>query len=94
MQLLDGTTQGFTYPGWEHDLESEESRWVGGFVTAASIKLRVERMRRRQRLHDSHTGDRVIATSPTMTPPNIPAPAVCFLLALLGFVIQAVLDTL
>ena len=28
------------------------------------------------REHDSHTGDRVIATSPTMTPPNIPAPAV------------------
>jgi hypothetical protein len=54
VQLLDGTTQGFTYPGWEHDLESEESRWVGGFVTAASInKLRAERMRRRQRLYST-----------------------------------------
>ena len=76
LQVLDGATQGLTYPGWEHDLECEQSRWVGGFVTAASIKLRVARMRRRQRLHDSHTGDQVNATSPTMTPPNIPAPAV------------------
>ena len=53
LQVLDGATQGLTYPGWEHDLKCEQSRWVGGFVTAASIKLRVARMRRRQRLHDS-----------------------------------------
>ena len=92
LQVLDGATQGLTYPGWEHDLECEQSRWVGGFVTAASIKLRVARMRRRQRLHDSHTGDQVNATSPTMTPPNIPAPAVCFLLTLLWFIIDAFLN--
>ena len=85
LQVLDGATQGLTYLGWEQDHEYEESRWVGGFVTAASIKRRVERMRRKQRLHDSHTGDRVIEKCPTMMPPTIPAvcllPSACFFLA-------------
>ena len=38
----------------------EEDSWVDGFVTAASIKDRVEQMRRKQRLHDFHE------KSPTM----------------------------
>jgi len=60
LQVLDGATQGFTYSGWERDHKNEESRWVGGFVTAASIKLRVERMRRRQRLHDGDRSDALL----------------------------------
>ena len=42
-----------TYDGWERDAKSEESRWVHGISTAAGIKSAVERMRRKQRLHDS-----------------------------------------
>ena len=77
LQVLDGATQGLTYPGWELDHERVESRWVGGFVTAASIKGRVEQMRRKQRLHDSHK------KSPTMKPPTIPAvwASACFTIA-------------
>ena len=47
LQVLDGATQGFTYRGWELDREMEEDSWVDGFVTAASIKERVEQMRRK-----------------------------------------------
>ena len=89
LQVLDEATQGLTYPGWEQDVKREESLWAEGWTTAASIKRRVVRMRRKQRLHDSRAGDRVIETSPTMTPPNIPAPAICFLLTLLWFIIDA-----
>ena len=53
LQVLHGATQGLTYPGWEQDVKREESLWVEGWTTAASIKLRVVQMRRRQRLHDS-----------------------------------------
>ena len=53
LQVLDEATQQFTYPGWEQDVKREESLWVEGWTTAASIKLRVLQMRRRQRLHDS-----------------------------------------
>ena len=42
-----------TYDGWEHDAKSQESRWVFGSSTAAGIESAVERMRRKQRLHDS-----------------------------------------
>ena len=42
-----------TYDGWEYDAKSQESRWVFGSSTAAGIKSAVERMRRKQRLHDS-----------------------------------------
>ena len=67
LQVLDGATQGLTYPGWELDHEMVEDDWAEGFVTAASIKQRVEQMRRKQRVHDSHK------KSPTMKPPAIPA---------------------
>ena len=67
LQVLDGATQGLTYPGWELDHEMVEDRWVGGFITAASIKGRVDEMRRKQRLHDSDK------KSPMMKPPAIPA---------------------
>jgi hypothetical protein len=53
LQVLHGATQGLTYPGWEQNVEREESLWVEGWTTAASIKLRVLQMRRSQRLHDS-----------------------------------------
>jgi len=53
LQMLDDATQGFTYDGWERDAKSEESGWVHGISTAAGIKSAVERMRRKQRLHDS-----------------------------------------
>ena len=53
LQMLDDATQGFTYDGWERDAKSQESRWVHGSSTAAGIKSAVERMRRKQRLHDS-----------------------------------------
>ena len=67
LQVLDGATQGLTYHGWELDHEMVEDDWVDGFLTAASIKERVEQMRRKQRVHDSHK------KSPTMKPPAIPA---------------------
>ena len=47
-----------TYPGWEHDVESEENDWVRGCSTAEGIKERVAKMRRKQRLHDSNMGVR------------------------------------
>ena len=53
LAALYDATQGLTYPGWKQDLESEESLWAEGWTTAASIKRMVERMRRKQRLHDS-----------------------------------------
>ena len=99
LAALYEATQGLTFPGWEQDIKREESLWALGRTTAASIKRMVERMRRKQRLHDSRTGDRVIeksptmtqieSTSPTMTMMLIPAPAVCFLLTWLWFIIDA-----
>ena len=47
-----------TYPGWEKDVEYEENDWVEGWSTAEGIKDRVEKMRRKQRLHDSNMGVR------------------------------------
>ena len=58
LQVLDGATQGFTYPGRERDVESEVNDWVQGWSTAEGIKERVETMRRKQRLHDSKMGVR------------------------------------
>ena len=58
LQVLDGATQGFTYDGWERDVASEENDWVQGWGTAERIKERVEKMRRKQRLHDSNMGVR------------------------------------
>ena len=55
-----------TYDGWECDAEIVEDLWVSG-RTSESIKERVEEMRRKQRVHDSHK------KSPTMKPPAIPA---------------------
>ena len=54
LQVLDGATQRFTYDGWERDVESEVDDWVRGWGTAERIKERVEKMRRKQRLHDSN----------------------------------------
>ena len=56
LQVLDAATQGFTYAGWERDVESEENDWVQGWGTAERIKERVEKMRRKQRLYDSNMG--------------------------------------
>ena len=42
-----------TYDGWERDVESEVNDWVEGWSTAEGIKERGEKMRRKQRLHDS-----------------------------------------
>ena len=42
-----------TYDGWEGDAKSQERSWVFGSSTAAGIESAVERMRRKQRLHDS-----------------------------------------
>ena len=53
LAALYEAAQGLTYAGWEQDVKREESLWVEGWTTAASIKLRVVQMRRRQRLHDS-----------------------------------------
>ena len=53
LQMLDDATQGFTYDRWERDAKSQESDWVYGGITAAGIESAVERMRRKQRLHDS-----------------------------------------
>ena len=58
LQVLDAATQGFTYAGWERDVASEENDWVQGWGTAERIKERVEKMRRKQRLHDSNMGVR------------------------------------
>ena len=54
LQVLDGATQRFTYDGWERDVASEVDDWVRGWGTAERIKERVEKMRRKQRLHDSN----------------------------------------
>ena len=48
LQVLDEATQGLTYRGWEHAVKVVESLWAEGVFTAASIKLRVQRMRREQ----------------------------------------------
>ena len=60
LQVLHGATQGRAYPGWEQDVEREESLWVEGWTTAASIKLRVLQMRRSQRLHDGDRSDALL----------------------------------
>ena len=60
LQVLDGATQGLTYPGWELDHEMVDDRWVGGFITAASIKERVEQMRRKQCLHEGDRSDALL----------------------------------
>ena len=52
LQVLDGATQGLTYPGWERDVQAAELNWIFGFSSAKELKRTVERMRRKQRLHD------------------------------------------
>ena len=49
-----------TYDGWECDAKIVEDLWVSGSSTAASIKGRVERMRRKQCLHEGHRSDAVL----------------------------------
>ena len=49
-----------TYDGWERDAKSQESDWVYGSSTAADIKSAVERMRRKQRLHEGDRSDVVL----------------------------------
>ena len=45
-----------TYPGWERDVERAEADWVRGCHTAEYFTWTVEKMRRKQRLHDSNDG--------------------------------------
>ena len=56
LQVLDGATQGLTYPELEQDVEVAKSKWVYGFSSAKELKWTVDKMRRKQRLHDSDKG--------------------------------------
>merc|ERR1712194_586972 len=60
LQMLDDATQGFTYDGWERDAKSQESQWVFSSSPAAGIESAVERMCRKQRLHEGDRSDVVL----------------------------------
>ena len=48
------------YSGWEADVGVAEDRWAKGENMAASIQITVEKMRRKQRLHEGERSDVVL----------------------------------
>merc|ERR1719162_1619362 len=60
LQVLDDVKRGLTYDGWEFDVQIAELRWAKGENMAASIQITVEKMRRKQRLHEGERSDVVL----------------------------------
>ena len=51
LQMLDDVKRQLTYPQWKTDVRSAEVSWVYG-SGLASVRSDIEKMRRRQQLHD------------------------------------------